>query len=216
MLASYIYSKLEGNYSGNFSQTRETGQSDPNINADFDYIDLTPNNYGVLRNNRTNQFKLTGTYAFNFGLVTSVNAAYADGRPMSVRSYARPGYNQEHYVIARGSFGDLPSTYNIDLHLEYGLRLGAVTITPIVDVFNLTNFQGTLSRDEVFCTSTAGCNAHVDASGKVIGASDPLYASTPTRLAGPYTTARAQNPNFNRDIQWATPRVIRLGARVSF
>ena len=185
MLASYIYSKLEGNYSGNFSQTRETGQSDPNINADFDYIDLTPNNYGKLRNDRTNQFKLTGTYAFPFGLVTSVNAAYADGRPMSVRSYARPGYSQEHYVIARGSFGNLPSTYNVDLHLEYGLRLGAVTITPIVDVFNLTNFQGTLSRDEVFCTSTGGCAAHVDASGKVIAASDPLYASTPTRLNGP-------------------------------
>ena len=131
----------------------EPGQSDPNINADFDYIDLTPNNYGRLRNNRTNQFKVTGTYAFPFGLVTSVNAAYADGRPMSARSYARPGYGEEHYVVPRGSYDDLPSTYNVDFHLEYGLRLGAVTITPIVDVFNLTNFQGVTSRDEVFCSS---------------------------------------------------------------
>ncbi len=116
----------------------------------------------MLRNDRKNQFKVTGTYAFPFGLVTSVNAAYADGRPMSARSYARPGYGEEHYVVPRGSYDNLPSTYNVDFHLEYGLRLGAVTITPIVDVFNLTNFQGVTSRDEVFCSSAAGCAAHVD------------------------------------------------------
>jgi outer membrane receptor protein involved in Fe transport len=203
MLASYIYSQLNGNYSGNFSQTRETGQSDPNINADFDYIDLTPNNYGLLRNNRKNQFKLTGTYAFPFGLVTSVNANYADGRPMSVRGYARPGYSQEHYYMARGSFDTLPSTYNVDLHLEWGIRLGAVTLTPLVDVFNLTNYQGVTSRDEVFCTSTAGCNAVLASTGQ-------------PRKNGPYTNANAQNPNFNRDIAWTAGRLVRLGARVSF
>ena len=216
LLASYIYSKLEGNYSGNFSQTREGGQSDPNINADFDYIDLTPNNYGPLRNNRTSQFKLTGTYAFPFGLVTSLNGSFATGRPMSARSYARPGYGEEHYVVARGTYDTLPSTYNVDFHLEYGLRLGGVTITPIVDVFNLTNFQGVTSRDEVFCSSAAGCAAHVDANGKVIPVGDPLYASTPTRLNGAINNTRAQNPNFNRDIAWTLPRVIRVGARVSF
>ena len=203
LLASYIYSQLQGNYSGNFSQTRETGQSDPNINADFDYIDLTPNNYGLLRNNRTNQFKLTGTYAFNFGLVTSLNAFYADGRPMSVRGYARPGYGEERYYMARGSFDTLPSTYNIDLHLEWGIRLGAVTLTPVVDIFNLTNYQGVTSRDEIFCTSTGTCNAVLASTGK-------------QRKEGPYTTANSSNPNFNRDIAWTAPRVIRLGARVSF
>jgi hypothetical protein len=209
MLASYIYSKLEGNYSGNFSQTREGGQTDPNINADFDYIDLTPNNYGKLRNDRTNQFKFTGTYAFNFGLVTSVNAAYQDGRPMSVRGYARPGYSQEHYYLARGSFDTLPSTYNVDLHVEWGFRLGAVTLTPLIDLFNVTNFQGVTSRDEVFCSSSsstaggAGCNAVLASTGQ-------------PRKNGPYTNANAGNPNFNRDIAWAAPRVLRLGARVSF
>jgi outer membrane receptor protein involved in Fe transport len=209
LLASYIYSQLEGNYSGNFSQTREGGQADPNINADYDYIDLTPNNYGLLRNNRTNQFKLTGTYAFNFGLVTSVNAAYQDGRPMSVRGYARPGYTQERYYIARGSFDTLPSTYNVDLHVEWGIRLGAVTLTPVADVFNLTNFQGVTSRDEVFCSTASstvggtGCNAVLASTGK-------------PRNQGPYTSANAGNPNFNRDIAWTAPRVIRLGARVSF
>ncbi|HQQ78036.1 MAG TPA: TonB-dependent receptor [Thermoanaerobaculia bacterium] len=203
LLASYIYSQLNGNYSGNFSQTRENGQSDPNINADFDYIDLTPNNYGLLRNNRKNQFKLTGTYAFNFGLVTSINAVYADGRPMSVRGYARPGYSQERYYMARGSFDTLPSTYNIDLHLEYGFRLGAVTITPLLDVFNLTDFQGVTSRDEVFCTSTGTCNAVLASTGK-------------QRKEGPYTTANSSNPNFNRDIAWQNPRLLRLGLRVSF
>ncbi|HEX7670324.1 MAG TPA: TonB-dependent receptor [Polyangiaceae bacterium] len=224
-LVSYIYSKLEGNYSGNFSQTREGGQLDPNINADFDYIDLTPNNYGRLRNDRTHEVKFTGTYAFPFGLVASTNAAFQTGRPMSVRSFARPGYSQEHYVIARGSFGDLPSTYNVDLHLEYGIRFGSVSITPLIDIFNVTNVQTVISRDEVFCTSasvTSGCNAHVDNNGVIVpakladGSVNPAFASTPTRLNGPLTNARAQNVNFNRDIAWNTPRVFRIGARVSF
>ncbi len=215
-LASYIYSKLEGNYSGNFSQTRETGQADPNINADFDYIDLTPNNYGRLRNDRTHQVKFTGTYAFPFGLVASLNSSFQSGRPMSARSYARPGYGEEHYVIARGSFDELPSTYTADVHLEYGIRLGGVSITPVLDIFNVTNVQSVTSRDEVFCNSASGCAAHVDATGAVIAKTDPLYASTPTRLNGAITTARAQNPNFNRDIAWQAPRLLRVGARVSF
>ena len=83
-------------------------------------------------------------------------------------------------------------------------------------MFNLTNVQTVTSRDEVFCTTAAGCNAHVDNSGKVIPSTDPAFASTPTRIAGPLTNARAQNPNFNRDIAWAAPRVFRLGARISF
>lgn len=206
-LVSYIYSKLEGNYSGNFSQTREAGQSDPNINADFDYIDLTPNNYGVLRNNRTHQFKFTGTYAFPFGLVASTNTSFQTGRPMSARSYARPGYGEEHYLIARGSFDELPSTYNVDLHIEYAIRLGGVSITPLVDIFNVTNVQAVTSRDERFCTTAGttgtGCNAVLASTGQV-------------RKNGPYTTANAGNPNFNRDIAWQAPRVFRIGARVSF
>jgi Carboxypeptidase regulatory-like domain/TonB dependent receptor/TonB-dependent Receptor Plug Domain len=225
-MVSYIYSKLEGNYSGNFSQTRETGQTDPNINADFDYIDLTPNNYGRLRNDRTHQAKFTGTYAFPFGLVASTNAAFQSGRPMSIRSFARPGYSQEHYVVARGSFDQLPSTYNVDLHLEYGIRFGGVSITPLIDVFNVTNVQTVTSRDEVFCTSgsaVSGCNAHVDVNGVIVKpkladgvTTNPAYATTPTRLNGPLTNARAQNVNFNKDIAWNTPRVFRIGARVSF
>ncbi len=210
LLANYIYSKLVGNYSGNLSQTREAGQSDPNINADFDYIDLTPYAFGTLRNNRTHQFKLSGTYSLPFGLTGSTAIRFASGRPMSVRGYARAGYSQERYYIDRGSFGTLPSTYQIDLHLEYALKLGPVTISPVVDVFNVTDFQGTTSRDEVFCTSTSTCNLKVDANG----VADPVNGVA--RKDGPYTQARSSNPNFNDDIAWQAPRVIRLGARISF
>ncbi len=193
-LANYIYSKLEGNYSGNLSQTRETGQSDPNINADYDYIDLTPNAFGRLRNDRKHQFKASGTYSFPFGLSAGFSGTFATGRPMSVRGYARAGYTQERYLIPRGTYGDLPSTYKIDLHLEYALRIANISISPVVDVFNVTNYQGVTSRDEVYCTTAAGCA--------------PLGVN--------YLTKAATNPNFNRDIAWQAPRIIRLGARVSF
>jgi hypothetical protein len=211
VLASYLYSKLEGNYSGNLSQTRETGQTDPNINADYDYVDLTPNNFGRLRNDRKHQFKLSGLYSFPFGLQFGLNSNFQTGRPMSLRAYARPGYTQERYLIARGGWYDLPSTYQVDMHLEYGIRLGSVTISPVVDVFNVTDFQGVTSRSEVYCTTAAGCAA----SPNHAGFGQPFVTPPPTATGANAVTGSNQTA-FNQDIAWQAPRVIRLGARISF
>jgi hypothetical protein len=218
VLASYLYSKLEGNYSGNLSQTRETGQTDPNINADFDYPGLVINAYGLLRNDRKHQIKLSGYYAFPFGLTAGMNAFYTSGRPFSIRGCTPDqiacggGYNEEGYLVPRGSAGTLPSVYEADLHLEYGIRVGQVTITPIVDIFNVLNRQGVISREELFNNDNtiAGNNpAHQ------VGALANPNCTAAVAAQG-YTNACATNPNFGKDIAWQTPRVLRVGARVSF
>jgi hypothetical protein len=214
LLASYLYSKLEGNYSGNLSQTREGGQADPNINADFDYPGLVVNASGRLRNDRTHQVKMSGYYAFPFGLTVGANAHYATGRPYSIRGCALDvtacgaGYSQEGYLVPRGSAGDLPSTFEADLHLEYGFRIGALTVTPLLDVFNLINRQGVTSREELF-NNTSGLAGNDPRSG--IG--QPGCTAQNASLSN---AACASNPTYGKDINWQTPTVVRVGARLSF
>ncbi|MGA7991938.1 MAG: TonB-dependent receptor [Thermoanaerobaculia bacterium] len=215
VLASYLYSKLEGNYSGNLSQTRTTGQSDPNINADFDYPGLIINAFGKLPNDRTHQVKLSGYYVFPFGLTVGAGAFYTSGRPFSIRGCTPDqiacggGYSQEGYLGGpRGSQGTLPAVYEADLHLEYGLRFGNVSVTPVVDVFNLLNRQGVLTRDELF--NNLGTLAGNDPAS---GIGQPGCTAANASLTN---TACASNPNYAKDISWQNPRVFRVGARVSF
>ena len=65
-IASALWSRLEGNYDGNFQAS--TGQLDPNLNSAYDYADFSVNNNGRLSNDRPSQFKLDGYYRFDFGL----------------------------------------------------------------------------------------------------------------------------------------------------
>lgn len=214
MLASYVYSSLKGNYDGNEKQS--TGQQDPNINADFDYLEMIPNNFGRLALDRKHQFKMSGTYSFAFGLTAGLNVRYNSGAPLAVRGYARPGYTSERYLIAdRGFLRELPSTYEADFHLEYGIRLGTVTITPIVDVFNLLNRQGVTAISGVFNTqSAAGANDPNTNTTAVNALRNNAADCAANRSYSNY--ACSTNPNYLRDTGWQNPTQLRLGARVSF
>ena len=219
MLASYVYSSLKGNYDGNEKQS--TGQQDPNINADFDYIDLVPNNFGTLSLNHEHAFKISGNYAFAFGLSAGANFRYLSGAPYAVRGYARPGYTSELYLTpGRGEIGTLPSQYEMDLHLEYNLRLGAFTITPLVDVFNLLNGQHATSRSGIFNTladgSRKGLDDRYNLPDATFGADRRNNAAA--CLANPSygTYGCSTNKNYGKDTDWQDPLSVRIGARVSF
>ncbi len=189
--ASYLYSNLEGNYDGFVNQSRL--QTQPAINLDFDYIDVVPNTYGRLALDRAHQFKLSGSYAFPFGLQVGINSFASSGGPISLRGYARPGYNSDLYLIPKGSYGELPWTYNVDLHLEYPIRIGAVSVVPIVDVFNVTNVQQVTAVDEVYNFLSPKKGGH---------------------QSPPYTNPT--NPTFGKATAWQSPRLVRLGMRASF
>ncbi len=186
--ASYLYSKLEGNYDGLVNQT--TGLTLPGENLDFDYIDVVPNISGRLSLDRRHQFKLSGSYAFPFGLQIGINSFVSSGAPLSLLGYARPGYPVQRFLVPRGTYGELPWAYNVDLHLEYPVRLGALSIVPIVDIFNLTNVQRVTAVDEVYNYLASGNQS-------------PPYTNSP-------------NPYFGKATAWQKPRLIRVGARISF
>src|SRR3954453_8557748 len=57
--ASYVWSRLKGNYDGTFQNS--TGQNDPNINSAFDYADFLVNNNGLLSSDRTHVGKFSGS-----------------------------------------------------------------------------------------------------------------------------------------------------------
>jgi hypothetical protein len=184
--ASYLYSKLEGSYDGFVNQ--DSGQSTPSLDSSFDYIDVVPNNFGRLALDRTHQAKLSGSYVLPFGLQVGLNSFFSTGRPLSIYGFARPGYRR--FLVPRGSSDEMPSTYSVDLHLEYPIRLGAVIVLPILDVFNVTNVQTATNRNQVYNNSRAGDQS-------------PPFTNPP-------------NPRYGKDTAWQSPRLIRLGARVAF
>lgn len=184
--ATYLYSKLSGNYDGFVNE--RTGQGAPTLNADFDIPETLVNVYGRLSLDRTHQARLTGLYAFPFGLQAGVNASFATGAPLSIMGWAPSGYRR--YLEERGSWDEMPSTYSVDLHLEYTVRLGKASVTPLLDVFNLTNVQRATRRGEIYNNLASG------------------------NQSPPYTSPTVAT--FGKDLAWQSPRVLRLGDRISY
>ena len=109
----------------------------------------------------------------------------------------------------------------MDLHLEYNLRIGAFTITPLVDVFNLLNRQGDTSKNSAFNSlgdsgrlgmnnrynlPDATFNNGLNRNDKVACLANPSYSEY----------GCATNKNYMKVNGWQNPMSLRIGARVSF
>ncbi|MDQ3281205.1 MAG: TonB-dependent receptor [Acidobacteriota bacterium] len=221
--ASYLWSRLEGNYDGLFQAS--TGQLDPNINSAFDYADFMINNEGLLSNDRTHQFKFNGSYTFNGGmangLTVGLSTYYASGYPLNAYGYS-PGYqNYEFYLVPRGSLGRGPSEYEADLHFGYPINFGQTRVSAILDVFNVLNRQSATRLDERYNLSSdadacAGIPETICGPGGGI-----LYRAKNEvpQAAGVLTNPRATatNPDFlTGGTQFTPARSLRLGLRLSF
>ncbi len=200
MLASYLWSKLDGNYDGEYAPFTNVG-ADPNISAAYDYADFATNHFldgtlasyapitnrGPLSNDRRSQFKLSGTYTAPFGLNVGLSTYYRTGTPISRYGFV-DGYGRyELFLTKRGSEGRTPSTYEADLHLGYPLAVGPVTINLMADVFNLLNAQRPVLLDERWDFAEADNGS-----------------PTPT------------NPNYKKPVLRQPPRSVRFGMRVAF
>jgi hypothetical protein len=187
--ASYLLSRLVGNYDGFVNQ--RANQMNPGENVDFDTPANLVNVFGTLALDRTHQIRVNGFYVFPFGLKAGVNASFATGAPQSIFGYYTSEDRHSIYFEPRGSRDRLPSTYQVDLHLEYPIRVGPVAVVPVLDVFNLTDVQTVTKRGEVYNTLATGAPPNP-----------------------PYTNPT--NARFGRDIAWQAPRQVRLGVRAMF
>jgi hypothetical protein len=155
-IASYLYSKLDGNFDGEYAPFTNVG-ADPNISAAYDYYDFFTNgsdltkitNRGPLSNDRRHQFKVSGTYDTPFRLVLGAAAYWRSGTPLTRYGYSDAYGRYEFFLTNRGAEGRTPSNYDVDVHLGYPIALGrGVELNLAVDVFNVMNTQRAVLLDQ--------------------------------------------------------------------
>jgi carboxypeptidase family protein/TonB-dependent receptor-like protein len=199
-LASYVLSKLDGNYDGEYSPFTNVG-ADPNISAAYDYYDFFTNgrdlntitNKGDLSNDRRHQFKVSGVYFTPFKLSLGLSAYYRTGTPVTRYGYSDAYGRYEFFLTPRGGEGRSPSTYEADLHLGYPLEVGPVTVNFLLDIFNVLNAQRAVLLDQRY-SFTEACN----------------FQDTCTAPTFP------ENQGYLKPVLRTPPTSLRLGMRVSF
>ena len=218
-LASYVWSRLYGNYEGLYQASN--WQLAPNIDSAYDYADFLINAYGPLPADRTHQFKAYGSYeirsGFAHGLTVGLATHWYSGTPLSAQGL--DAYYQDYsFLTPRGSLGRGPSDYEADVHLGYPIALCASHLELLLDVFNVLNRQGATQLDPMYNTYLDGlcggvpqeiCNSGSGALLNKPGTIEPI-----AQLQNPRATAT--NPHFLKGDTFTPPRQIRLGARLRF
>jgi hypothetical protein len=221
LLASYVFSKLDGNYDGTFQQS--TGQLDPNINSAFDYADFLVNAQGELSNEHKHQVKLDGNYIVSGGPLNGLQIGgsfhWLSGTPLTAYGYSFAYANWEYYLTPRGSMGYGPSDYEADVHLGYPIKMGRSTkATVVMDVFNIFNRQSATMLDQRYnlvpdgpCGGIPGALCNGD--GGLV--TNPGTLTPVSQLAN--ARASATNPDFLKSGRFFTlPRSARIGVRFTF
>jgi outer membrane receptor protein involved in Fe transport len=211
VLASYVYSKLQGNYDGLFSPyTQPRGTADPNISALYDYYDFFTKgpvvngvpqpvtSSGYLSNDRRSVAKLSGVYVTPFNMSVGLVAYYQTGTPISRIGFSDAYTRPEFFLDPRGSDGRVPDSYDADVHVGYPLQLGPVSLTFLVDVFNILNTQRVIAVDQRYNLSEFSNPNYV--CGSQPGSSDEGKC----------------NPTYGQAIARTLPTSVRFGLKLGF
>jgi hypothetical protein len=205
MLASYLWSKLDGNFDGEFAPFTNIG-ADPNISAAYDYYDFFTDgqnrdeitNTGPLSNDRRHQFKVSGLYVTPFRLSVGLAAYYRTGTPVTRYGFSDAYGRYEFFLTRRGAEGRTPDNYEADLHLGYPLAIGPVTVNFLLDLFNVLNAQKPVLLDQRYNFAEFANADYVCGSS----ATDPDEEKC--------------NSRYKQAFLRQFPRTARLGLRVSF
>jgi outer membrane receptor protein involved in Fe transport len=207
--ASFLYSSLEGNYSGAVKES--SGQTDPGISADYDYYQFAQNAFGRLELDRPVQFRLDASYTAAFGLSAGMGFYVRSGRPTDQLGYFNPFYQNELYLLTRGTSGRLPTDYDMNLSLAYDLSVGPVTVTPIIAVFNLLNRQTPNNVDQNF-NPNASFVTNPDSPFYGQAGVEPGTSSCPASSSAPCS----DNPDYRKVTQRINPRLLRVALKITF
>jgi hypothetical protein len=191
--ASYLYSSLRGNYDGEVSNGF-FGQTDPGINADFDWAAFNHNGYGNLALDRPHRFRLDGYYVLPFDLSVGLQAFASSGTPLNRLGYFNQDWGSAIQLVPRGSDGRLPTYWDANLTLSYPILLGPVTVTLQAYAYSLFNHQ-------------------------TVSATDTRWSIGPSQLypADLYDPNQEQNnPDYGKNNARESPRTFRAAVRVTF
>ena len=201
--ASVVYSSLRGNYDGEVREGR--GQTDPGINADFDYFEFQHNNEGKLFLDVPWRFRLDATYTTPFKLYAGLTFYLQSGAPLNQQGYFNAGYGAEIQLVERGIGPDAPGAlrdepdarvsarprprddHPADLHVQPPEQAaGDAEGRPVLDLA-----AGRIHQLPAVSTFEAPCTLY-----------DPNQQQT--------------NANYNTFTQRQAPRLFRFALKVSF
>lgn len=193
-MASYLFSKLDGNYDGEYAPFTNVG-ADPNISAAYDYYDFFTNgkdlskitNHGPLSNDRRHQLKFSGVYFTPFQLSVGWSAYWRSGTPLTRYGYSDAYGRYEFFLTSRGGEGRSPSNYDADVHVGYPIALRGMKLNLLLDVFNVLNAQRPVLLDQRWGFEEADNDS-------------------PTPV----------NPAYKKPVLRTPPMSARLGVRLSF
>ena len=210
---SYPGSTLTGNYSGAIQES--TGQTDPGINADFDYPAFLQNASGRLELDRPNQGRLDAVYNAPWGLSAGLQFYVRTGTPTSILGdYG--GYATGLYLSQRGYAGRLPTDYEMNLSIAYNLNVGPVTVTPQFYAFQLLNRQTTTAINQAFnpyaTFVTDPTSPFYGQAGVQPGTTGPNGNLCPASAAAPCT----DDPDYRKTTAQISPRQFRFALKVTF
>jgi hypothetical protein len=158
MIANWRIASVRGNYEGSYRN--DNGQTDPGISSLFDF---TPGDFnllgdqfavGPLNTDRRHIVNLYTNYILSKnvlkdrwrifeGLNIGTGFHIQSGLPMSNLA-AHPVYLNAGEVPlgGRGSLGRTPTSFRLDMHFDYPIRLSErAKIGLVGDIFNITNTQ---------------------------------------------------------------------------
>ncbi len=180
---SYVLSKTNGNYTGIFNPYQ--GDFLPNSNFIPDIKEQYVNSDGLLPNDRTHVFKVSGFYNAGYGITLGANIIWQSGTPLTEYGADPYGLVLPVFVNQRGSAERTPAIINVDLRMKYELTSLIITsykMNLVIDVFNLFNSIKAVVYDEQHYLGT-------DENG------EQTYP----------------NANYMKAIRFSSPRMVRLG-----
>jgi hypothetical protein len=149
--ASYLWSRLWGNYTGLANGDRN-GSLSPNWTENFDnpimmFDERGEPVFGPLPADRPHQLKSQLIYDFSFGTTVGLNAWMASGTPITRSVWVIPPQDFPVNYLGRNSDGRTPTRSQIDVLVRHEIRLGGEKRVQLeLNVLNLFNERTAIGR----------------------------------------------------------------------
>ncbi|HSP33628.1 MAG TPA: TonB-dependent receptor [Thermoanaerobaculia bacterium] len=214
--ASYLWSRLYGNYSGLVNSDEDTGASQaarvaPNVSRWGDmpwaYFSATTGRManGLLPNDRTHQIKFQANYAAPFGTQIGISEYVASGTPLTTEMEYR---GVPFMATNRGDMGRTPWVDSTNLMIGHRFNLtGRYGLQVQLNVLNLFDRKTVIAREELW-TGTETLDTDSITFPQFFAGFDAYKAAA--------TAGIKQDPLYGHASAYQDPRSVQLEIKLSF